>query len=114
MRGLAAARKVVALAVGIALGAAGAWAGDLLSGVPSLHFALVGLVAGALGSRSSDFLFAVVVGTVVTFVGSSGQDPLAEVVATTACLVLIGCLIGPAVVWCVERVKRALWKRRHA
>ena len=110
----AAGRKLVALAVGIALGAAGAWSADLLSGVPSLHFAIVGLVAGVLGSRSSDFLFAAVVGTVVTFVGSGGGDPLPEVVTTTACMVMIGCTIGPAVVWLVERVKRFLWRRKHA
>ena len=110
----AAARKLVALAVGIALGAGGAYLAELLSGVPSLHFALVGLVAGILGSRSSDFLFAAVVGTVVTFVGSGGGDPLPEVVTTTSCMVIIGCLIGPAVVWCVERVKRLLWRRKHA
>ena len=110
----AAGRKLVALAVGIALGAGGAYLAELLSGVPAIHFALVGIVAGILGSRSSDFLFAAVVGTVVTFVGAGGGDPLPEVVTTTACMVMIGCAIGPAVVWAVERVKRALWKRHRA
>ena len=107
----AALRKLVALAVGIALGAAGAYAATLMSGVPSLHFALVGLVAGFLGSRSPDYLFAAVVGTVITFVGSGGGDPLPEVVTTTACMVLIGCVVGPAVVWFVERVRR-VWAER--
>ena len=98
-----AARRLGALAVGLALGTTGALLGDAFSGVPSLHFALLGLVAGAIGSRSSDYLFAAVVGTVVTFAG--GDDPLPEVIATTACMVAIGCAVGPAVVWGVERAK---------
>ena len=100
-----AGRRVLALGVGLAVGTAGALAGDLLSGVPSLHFALLGLVVGALGSRSSDYLFAAVVGTVVTFVGAGGSDPLVEVVVATGCMVAIGCVVGPAVVWATERLR---------
>ena len=103
----AALKKLVALAVGVMLGAAGAYAAQLLESVPSIHFAIIGLIAGFLGSRSADYLFAAVVGTVITFVGSGGGDPLPEVIAQTTALVLIGCAIGPAVVWVVERVKRA-------
>ena len=110
----AAGKKLVALAVGVALGAAGAWSAELLSGVPALHFALIGMIAGILGSRSADYLFAAVVGTVVTFVGSGGGDPLPEVVTTTTCMVLIGCIVGPAVVWCMERIRRALHAGRRA
>ena len=109
----AAGKKIVALFIGVALGAAGAYVAQSMSGVPSLHFALVGLVAGALGSRSADYLFAAVVGTVITFIGSGGGDPLPEVIATTTVMVLIGCAIGPVVVWVVERVKRAWYERRH-
>ena len=103
--GHAALKKAFALLVGVTLGAAGAWAANLLSSVPGLHFALVGIVAGALTSRSSEYMFAAVVGTVVTFAGSSGGDPLAEVVATTVAMVLIGCIVGPAVVWLLERAR---------
>ena len=103
----AAGKKLVALAVGIALGAAGAYAAQLLESVPSVHFAIIGLVAGFLGSRSADYLFAAVVGTVITFIGSGGGDPLIEVVTQTTAMVLIGCAVGPAVVWVIERVKRA-------
>ena len=109
----AALKRLFALAVGVALGAGGAYAAQLLSGVPSLHFVLVGLIVGALGTRSEEYLFAAVVGTVITFVGSAGGDPLPEVVTTTACMVLIGCVVGPSVVWCVERARRA-WAERGA
>ena len=107
----AAVKKIVAMAVGIALGTAGAYAAQAMSGVPSLHFLLVGAVAGALGSRSPDYLFAAVVGTVVTFVGSGGGDPLPEVVTETVCMILIGCAVGPVVVWAIERVRRVLYAR---
>ena len=110
----AAIKKLVAMAVGIALGAAGAWAAMAMSGIPSFHFAIVGLVGGFLGSRSPDYLFAAVVGTVITFVGSGGGDPLPEVVTQTACMIVIGCVIGPAAAWAVERVKRWRFERGQA
>ena len=106
----AAGLKLVALAVGVALGTAGAFAASWLESVPSIHFAIVGFVAGALGSRSADYLFAAVVGTVITFIGSGGEDPLGEVVVRTTAMILIGCAVGPVVVWVVERVKRAGFK----
>ena len=106
--GKAALKKLVALAVGIVLGVAGALAADSLSGAPMLHIGLVGLVAGVLGSRSPDYLFAAVVGTVVTFVGSGGDDPTMEVAVRTVCMVLIGCAVGPAVVWVIERVREKM------
>ena len=112
--GKAALRKIVALFVGIALGVAGALAAGALSGVPMLHIGLVGLVSGFLGTRSPDYLFAAVVGTVVTFVGSGGGDPAIEVAANTVCLVLLGCAIGPAVVWLIERARRFGHERRVA
>lgn len=108
--GKAALKKLVALAVGIVLGVAGALAADTLSSVALLHLGVVGLVAGALGSRSPDYLFAAVVGTVVTFVGSAGGDPTMEVATRTVCMVLIGCAVGPAVVWVIERVRERLFK----
>ena len=107
----AAVRKTVALAVGLTLGVVGAYAAQAMSGVPTVHFAVVGLFAGWLGSRSPDYLFAAVVGTVVTFVGSGGGDPTAEVATRTICMVLIGCVIGPVVVFAVERVRR-FWHDR--
>lgn len=102
----AALRKLVALAAGLALGVAGAFAAKAMSGVPSIHFAIIGLATGWLGSRSPDYLFAAVVATVVTFVGSGGGDPTVEVATRTVCMVLIGCVIGPAVVFAVERARR--------
>ena len=110
----AAFKKLIALLVGIALGALGAWSAIVMSGVTPLHFAAVGLVAGFLGSRSPDYLFAAVVGTVVTFVGSGGGDPLPEVVTATTCMVIIGCFIGPMAAWVVERVKRWRFERSAA
>ena len=110
----AALNKLVAMVVGIGLGVAGAWAAMALEGIPSLHFAIVGLVAGFLGSRSPDYLFAAVVGTVITFVGSGGGDPLAEVVTQTACMIVIGCLIGPAAALAVERFRRWRFERGTA
>jgi len=105
-------KKIVALAVGIALGFAGAYLATLLTGIPSLHFLLVGLITGALATRSADYLFAAVVATIVTFAGAGGGDPLPEVLVTTSCQVLIGCAVAPVVVWCVERVKRLASERR--
>lgn len=110
----AAFKKLVALAIGITLGALGAWSAIQMSGVTPLHFGAVGLVAGVLGSRSPDYLFAAVVGTVVTFVGSGGGGPLPEIVTATACTVIIGCLIGPMAAWAVERVKRWRFERSAA
>ena len=110
----AAVKKIVAMLVGITLGVAGAYAAQAMSAVPSLHFLVVGLVAGFLGSRSADYLFAAVVGTVVTFVGSGGGDPTAEVATRTVCMILIGCAVGPVVVWAVERVRRAAHERKWA
>lgn len=108
----AAQQKVVAMFVGIVLGAIGAYSASLMSGVPSIHFALVGLVAGFMGSRSPEYLFAAVVGTVVTFVGTGGGDPLHEVVTTTICMILIGCVVGPLVVLGVEKVRAVMHERR--
>ena len=110
--GHAALKKVVALAVGIALGVGGAFLASTMPGPPLLHIGVVGLVAGALGSRSPDYLFAAVVGTVVTFVGAGGGDPLAEVATKTVCMVLIGCAVGPAVAWAVEKVRAWHHERR--
>ena len=110
--GKAALKKVVALAVGIALGVAGAYLANAMPGPPLFHIALVGFVAGALGSRSPDYLFAAVVGTVVTFVGSGGGDPMWEVATKTVCMVLIGCVVGPSVVWAVEKVRA--WRHERA
>ena len=111
---VAAAKKLVAAAIGIALGVAGAFAAEALRDLVVLHMGLVGAVAGVLATRSPDYLFAAVVGTIVTFAGSAGGDPLAEVAVRTASLILIGCAVGPAVVFAVERVRRALWHRRRA
>ena len=108
--GKAAMKKIIALGVGIALGVAGALMADTMSSIAMLHIGLVGLVAGMLGSRSPDYLFAAVVGTVVTFVGSGGSDPTMEVAVRTVCMVLIGCAIGPMVVWVIERIRRQLHK----
>ena len=110
---VAAAKKLLAAGIGIALGVAGAFAAQALEGSTLAHMALVGAVAGALATRSPDYLFAAVVGTIVTFVGASGGDPLAEVAVRTACMILIGCAAGPVVVFAVERVRRALWRRRR-
>ena len=110
---VAAAKKMAAAAVGIALGVAGAFAAGALEGMVLLHMGLVGAVAGTLATRSPDYLFAAVVGTIVTFSGSAGGDPLAEVAVRTACLIFIGCAVGPAVVFAIERVRRALWRRRR-
>ena len=110
----AAVKKVIAMAVGLTLGVLGAFAAKAMSGVPSIHFALVGAVTGLLGSRSPDYLFAAVVGTVVTFVGSGGSDPTIEVVTKTTCMILIGCLVGPAIVFAVERARRWWHARRPA
>ena len=106
-------RKLLALTVGIALGCGGAFLAEPLAGVPSLHFAVVGLIVGALATRSADYLFAAVVATIVTFVGARGGDPLPEVLTTTACMVIIGCAVGPGVVWSVERGRRLLAERRR-
>ena len=73
----------------------------------------MGVAVGLLGNRSPDYLFGAVVAMVITFTGAGGDDPLAEVVVSTTCMVLIGCAVGPAVVFVVERVKRSLWRRRH-
>lgn len=110
----AAGRKIVAMLVGIALGLVGAYAASMMSSVPTIHFLLVGLVAGYLGTRSPDYLFAAVVGTVVTFVGSGGGDPTIEVAVHTVCMILIGCAVGPVVVWTIERIKRFWYERRTA
>lgn len=110
----AAARKIVAMLVGIALGLVGAYTAALMSGVPSIHFLLVGVVAGYLGTRSPDYLFAAVVGTVVTFVGVDGSDPTMEVAIRTVCMILIGCAVGPVVVWAIERAKRFWYEKRTA
>ena len=107
-----AGRRALAMLVGVALGGAGAYATTLFPQFPAASVAAVGFVAGALGSRSADYLFAAVVGTVVTFAGLNATDPLAEVIVATACMVLIGCVVGPAVVWGVERARRALAERR--
>lgn len=107
----AAGRKVLATFVGIALGAAGAYASQALASYIYVHVVIIGLVAGSLGTRSPDYLHAAVVGTVVTFLGASGSDPVAEVVFRTACMILIGCAVGPVAVHVVERIRRALWRR---
>ena len=110
---VAAGKKLAAGAIGIALGVAGAFAAQILEGAVLVHMGLVGAVAGTLATRSPDYLFAAVVGTIVTFAGSAGGDPLAEVAVRTACLILIGCAVAPVVVFAVERVRRALWHRRR-
>ena len=109
----AAGRKVLATLVGVALGAAGAYAAQAMEGAVLVHVGLVGVVVGLLGNRSPDYLFAAIVAMVVTFTGVGGDDPLAEVVVGTTCMILIGCAVGPPVVFVVERVKRALWRRRR-
>ena len=112
--GKAALRKLIATAVGVAVGVAGVYAGEALAQMRSLHFALVGAVTGLLGSRSPDYLYAAVVGTVITFTAANGNDPTVEVVTRTVCMILIGCAVGPAVVYGVERLRAALAGKRWA
>ncbi len=107
-------RKVAAMVVGLGLGAAGAYLGQAMSGLPSVHFFFVGLVGGWLATRSADYVFAAVVGAIVTFIGLNGNDPIHETLASTALMIVIGCTVGPATVYAIERARAWLHGRRHA
>ena len=97
--------KVIAMAVGLCLGIVGAYLNDGMTSLPSVTFGVVGLVAGFLATRSANYLFAAVVATIITFTAQGGNQPIIEEAVAAACMIAIGCLTGPSVVWVVERLR---------
>lgn len=110
----AALKKFAAAALGAVLGVAGAYANQFVPGNgAALTFAVIGLIGGILASRSADLIFAVVVGTVITFVGQTGNETVFVEAMQAALMILAGCVIGPSVVWAVEKLRAWLWQRKH-
>ena len=103
--------KLMAMVVGLALGTLFAWLHQFVpaQGV-ALTFGVIGFVAGALAVRSSNYVFAGVVATIVTFTAQTGEEPVLTEAVRAGCMIAIGCAVGPAVVWAVERLRA--W--RHA
>lgn len=101
-----AARKLVAVLVGASLGVAAAYGHSFLpaNGIAAT-FAVIGLVGALLANRSSDYLFAVVVATVITFSAQSGEETVLVEALQGAATILIGCVVAPSVVWGVERLR---------
>ena len=99
-------RRFASALFGVALGIGAALLARAMPVVPSLAFFAIGLCAGALRARSKDYLFAAVAAVIVAFTVKTGSDPIVEVAARTAAMVLIGCTIGPFVAWIAERIGR--------
>ena len=102
-------QRIGATLVGIVVGLAGAYAARWLGWFPSVHFLLAGLVIGPFAVRSSTFLYGVVVATVVSYAGGSGQS-IPQTALDTFVLVAIGSLLAPVCVvvmeWARARVQR--------
>lgn len=102
----AAGRKLLAMVGGVALGVGSGYVHQFVpnQGV-ALTFAGLGLIAGVLATRSADYVFAAVVATVITFVAQTGEETVLVEGLRAAAMIVIGCLVAPAVVWSVERVR---------
>ena len=112
--GGAALKKIGAALIGAVLGIAGAYANQFVpGGASAVTFAVIGLVAGALASRSADLLFAAVVATVITFVGQTGNETVVGEAIMAAIMIGVGAIVGPLVVWTVERLRARLHDRRR-
>lgn len=105
-------RKFAGALVGAGLGIAGAYANQFVpTNGAAVTFAVIGLVAGILATRSADLVFAVVLATVITFGGQTGNETVLVEGVQAALMILAGCVIGPAVVWAVEKLRAWLHHR---
>lgn len=98
-------RRWLAAMLGVALGLAAGWAVRAVGSPPMLAPLGIGLIAGGLCARSSDYLYVAVAGIVVAFTLESTERNLLEVGAEKALLVTIGCIAAPLVVLAVDRLR---------
>ena len=101
-----AGRKLLAMMVGVVLGVAGAWANQFVpNGASAATFLVIGIVGGTLAARSADYVFAAVVATVITFSAQSGEELVIVEALQAAIMIVVGCIVGPTVVFLVERFR---------
>lgn len=98
-------RRWLAAMLGVALGLGAGWAVRTVGGLPALAPLAIGLIAGGLCARSSDYLYVAVAGIVVAFTLESTERNLLEVGLEKALLVTIGCVAAPLVVLAVDRLR---------
>ena len=97
-------RRWVSALLGVALGLVAGWA-VRAGALPTLAPLLIGLIAGGLSARSTDYLHAAVVGIVVAFTIEAGERGLLPVAGEKALAVTIGCAVAPLVVLLVDRLR---------
>lgn len=111
-----AGQRLAATAAGVALGVGGAYANQFVPAGPwsaVATFAVIGLVAGLLATRSSTMIFTVVVAVVITLTAQDGNETVLAEAMQAAIMIGVGCIVGPAVVWAVEHGRGRLHIRRR-
>ena len=110
-----AGRRAWATAAGLALGIAGAWLHQFVpTGAVAVTFLVIGAVGAALAVRDATYMFAAVVATIITLTAQTGNETILVEALRAALMIAIGCVVGPAVVWAVERVRAWRHGRRLA
>ena len=104
--------RIVGMFVGVIMGSAGAYWGTATDGeIPTAFFILFGVLVGAMATQRDALTYAAVIGTVVAAQGVADDTSITTVAWETAIQLVIGCLIGLAVIWTAEKV-RAVWSAR--
>ena len=98
-------RRWAAAMLGVALGVAAGWAVRATGAPPPLAPLAIGLVAGALSVRSTDYLHAAVVGIVVSFAVEATDRGVPAIAWEKGLAVSIGCLAAPLVVLAIGRAR---------
>ena len=107
-------KRIGATVIGAGLGVGGAlFRAEVPDGFAVAAFAVIGAVVGVVATWSEAMLFAVVVAVVVTLTAQEGNETILVEAVRGAITIVVGSLIGPAVVWAVEWGRAWLWKRKH-
>lgn len=106
--------RILAMFIGAGAGAGGAYWGLASDGeIPTAFFALFGVLAGAMATRKSALTYCAVVGVVVAAQGVAGDVSVPTVAWETAIQLVVGCIVGLAIIWSFEKA-RAVWSAKYA
>ncbi|WP_308916014.1 hypothetical protein [Jannaschia sp. LMIT008] len=101
--------RVLALAMGAALGVVGGVLGQGADGVvPVWYFVVVGGVVGVMASHNATLIYTAAIAAVVAGAGATRTDPLATIVWETSLQLTLGTIVALAVVWLFEGARALL------
>ncbi|MBM2574732.1 FUSC family protein [Jannaschia sp. Os4] len=101
-------QRIVAMAIGVAIGVAAAYAsGHLGIAGRAALMAVVGAAVAFVVNKASGLMFALVIAAVVAFAAPTAEETIPVEALRIAAMSLIGVLAAPLVVWAVEAARAA-------